>query len=209
MVGVSCNPTSSQFRDLVPNYIQQWVGYGCSLHTSNFSWRFPLSFQNFPAVILACGVWFLPESPRWLIERGKEEAGRLVLTRLHLNCNASNQELVEHEISQIHQRVDYEKQHVVRSWRQLFHSRQWRYRILLACGIQAMTKCSGVNVIENYGAGLYNTLGFSTSTSLMIIGVWGTLAQLWNTIFMTFIDKIGRRKLFIPSLLGMGAVMCV
>lgn len=72
-----------------------------------------------------------------------------------------------------------------------------------------MTQCSGVNVIQNYGPRLYKTLGFSTSTSLMIIGVWGALAQLWNTIFMTFIDKIGRRKLLIPSLLGMGAVMCV
>ncbi|KAJ6018887.1 hypothetical protein N7522_000954 [Penicillium canescens] len=43
----------------------------------------------------------------------------------------------------------------------------------------------------------------------MIIGVWGALALFWNTVFMTFIDKVGRRKLLIPSLFGMGAVMCV
>lgn len=43
----------------------------------------------------------------------------------------------------------------------------------------------------------------------MIIGVWGALAQVWNTVFMLFIDKVGRRKLLIPSLLGMGATMCV
>lgn len=72
-----------------------------------------------------------------------------------------------------------------------------------------MTQTSGVNVIQNYGPRLYKTLGLSTSTSLMIIGVWGALAQSWNTVFMTFIDKVGRRKLLIPSLLGMGAAMCV
>jgi len=43
----------------------------------------------------------------------------------------------------------------------------------------------------------------------MIIGVWGALAVFWNTVFMFFIDKVGRRKLLIPSLLGMGATMCV
>jgi MFS family permease len=43
----------------------------------------------------------------------------------------------------------------------------------------------------------------------MIIGVWGALAVFWNTLFMFFIDKVGRRKLLIPSLLGMGAAMCV
>jgi MFS family permease len=43
----------------------------------------------------------------------------------------------------------------------------------------------------------------------MIIGIWGALAVFWNTVFMFFIDKVGRRKLLIPSLLGMGAAMCV
>lgn len=43
----------------------------------------------------------------------------------------------------------------------------------------------------------------------MIIGIWGALAVFWNTVFMLFIDKVGRRKLLIPSLFGMGAAMCV
>jgi MFS family permease len=43
----------------------------------------------------------------------------------------------------------------------------------------------------------------------MIIGLWGALAQFWNTVFMLFIDKVGRRKLLIPSLLGMGAAVCI
>jgi MFS family permease len=43
----------------------------------------------------------------------------------------------------------------------------------------------------------------------MITGVWGALAQFWNTVFLLFIDRVGRRKLLIPSLLGMGAALCV
>ncbi|KAJ5293831.1 hypothetical protein PENANT_c002G04012 [Penicillium antarcticum] len=189
--------------------IAQWVGYGCSLHGGVFSWRFPLCFQIVPAFILTSGIWFLPESPRWLIEKGREGEGRSVLAKLHLNRTATNNNLLEHELSQIHDSLSTEHQTTVRSWRQLLTSPAWRRRILLACGLQAFTQCSGTNVIQNYGPRLYKSLGLSTSTSLMIIGVWGALALVWNTVFMTFIDKVGRRKLLIPSLLGMGAVMCV
>ncbi|KAJ6166805.1 hypothetical protein N7470_002252 [Penicillium chermesinum] len=189
--------------------VAQWVGYGASHYETDFAWRFPLSLQTAPAVILACGVWLLPESPRWLIENGREAAGRAVLARLHLDSRATNTELVEHEIAQIQESVLYEQEAVVRSWRQLLTSKQWRYRILLACGLQAMTQCSGTNVIQNYGPRLYKSLGFSTSRSLMIIGIWGALSLFWNTVFMLFIDKVSRRKLLIPSLFGMGAAMCV
>lgn len=189
--------------------VAQWVGYGCSLHTGAFSWRFPLSLQTAPALILTCGVWMIPESPRWLIETGKEGAGRSVLTRLHLNRDGTNSQLVEHELNQIQESVVNERQSVIRSWRHILLARQWRCRILLACGLQAFTQLSGTNVIQNYGPRIYKSLGLSTSTSLMIIGIWGALALFWNTVFMLFVDKVGRRKLLIPSLLGMGAAMCV
>jgi len=160
-------------------------------------------------VLLTCGILFLPESPRWLIDIGKEQAGRSVLTRLHLNRNATNNQFVEHELNQIYESVSHEQRSVDWSWHRTLFSKQWRYRIILACGLQVFTQTSGTNVIQNYGPRLYKTLGLSTSTSLMIIGVWGALAVFWNTILMLFMDKVGRRKLLIPSLLGMGAAMCV
>ncbi|CAI7656621.1 unnamed protein product [Penicillium bialowiezense] len=189
--------------------VAQWTGYGCSLRGGTFSWRFPLSFQVVPAIILTCGVLFLPESPRWLIEKGRQDEGRSVLARLHLNRNATNTQLLEDELTQIYDSLESEQQSAVRSWRQLLRSPRWRRRILLACGIQAFTQCSGTNVIQNYGPRLYKSLGLSTTKSLMIIGIWGALAVLWNSVFMLFIDKVGRRKLLISSLFGMGAAMCV
>ncbi|KAI9928982.1 hypothetical protein ASPWEDRAFT_128614 [Aspergillus wentii DTO 134E9] len=193
----------------IGSMVAQWVGYGCSLHSGDFSWRFPLSLQALPAVILCCGVWFLPESPRWLIEKGHDEAGRATLTRLHLNRDRSNQELIDYEFAQISDSVAYEKRTIVRSWRQLLLNTSWRRRVLLACGMQIFTQTSGTNVIQNYSPRIYQGLGLSHSTSLMITGVWGALAVFWNTFFMLFIDRVGRRKLLIPSLLGMGATMCV
>ncbi|GAQ04277.1 high-affinity glucose transporter [Aspergillus lentulus] len=190
--------------------VAQWVGYGCSLHTGAFSWRFPLAVQAAPAVILGLGVWFLPESPRWLIEKGHKDAGKAVLNRLHLNHTRTNTDLIESEFTQICESVASDSRTVVSSWRQLlFSSPTWRRRVLLACGIQAFTQCSGTNVIQVYSPRIYRSLGLPTSTTLMITGVWGALAQFWNTVFLLFIDRVGRRKLLIPSLLGMGAALCV
>ena len=55
--------------------ISTWVGYG-SAHvpeTSSFSWRFPLAFQVVPCIIIIVGLLFFPESPRQLVENGKED----------------------------------------------------------------------------------------------------------------------------------------
>ncbi|OGM41030.1 hexose carrier protein [Aspergillus bombycis] len=189
--------------------VAQWTGYGCSLHTGAITWRLPLAIQAVPAVILCGGVWCLPESPRWLIEKGHTEAGREVLSRLHLNRDRSNIQMIDAEIAQINDSIAEERRSAVHSWRELLSQARWRHRLLLACGIQAFTQCSGTNIISNYNPGLYRTLGLEGTTPLMLQGIWGALAQFWNTVFMLFIDRVGRRTLLIPSLLGMGATMCI
>ncbi|KAL5357663.1 putative high-affinity hexose transporter [Aspergillus floccosus] len=190
--------------------VAQWVGYGCSLHTGAFTWRFPLALQVVPALILSSGVLFLPESPRWLIEQGRPDEGRHVLARLHLNRTHSNTALIDAEFAQITASVADERRCAVRSWHQLLFTRpSWRRRVLLACGIQAFTQCSGTNILQNYNPRLYRSLGLRGSTPLMIQGIWGALAQFWNTVFMLFVDRVGRRTLLIPSLIGMGATMAI
>ncbi|KAL4897173.1 general substrate transporter [Aspergillus ambiguus] len=199
-----------QWMDGLGIVVAQWVGYGCSLHAGPFTWRFPLALQVVPPIILCSGVLFLPESPRWLIEKGRPDAGRRVLARLHLNHSRTNVALIDSEFAEITASVAEEQRCAVRSWSQLlFTQPDWRRRVLLACGIQAFTQCSGTNIIRNYNPGLYRKLGLHGSTPLMIQGIWGALAQFWNTVFMVFIDRVGRRTLLLPSLLGMGATMCI
>ncbi|KAG5287402.1 sugar transporter [Histoplasma capsulatum G186AR] len=191
-------------------FIAQWVGFGSSHARYSFSWRFPLSLQAFPALLLVVGALFLPESPRWLIEHGQSQRGYDTLVRLHSTRAHSNTSLIQQEYKQICETISIEQRESSKSWRDiLLKNPSWRRRILLAAGIQAFTQCSGVNVIQFYGPRLYATLGFSTSRSLMIIGISGALAQTWNTLCLFLLDRVGRRKLLIPSLLGMGATLCV
>ncbi|KIW73954.1 hypothetical protein PV04_02028 [Phialophora macrospora] len=181
----------------------QWIGYGSSLVEGPFSWRFPLSIQVLPALVLAAGIWFLPESPRYLAERGDIASARTVLTRLH-----NDPVLVEAEYQRIHDNLEAER-HSRMGWRDLFQVPGLRRRLLLACGIQLFTITSGINVINYYGPRIYAYLHFDTTRSLMIIGIYGALAQVYNTICIAFVDRIGRRKMLIPSMIGMGAALGV
>ncbi|KMU79015.1 solute carrier family 2 [Coccidioides immitis RMSCC 3703] len=187
--------------------VAQWVGYGCSLITGSFSWRFPLSFQAVPAVFLVAATAFLPESPRWLIEQEKLAEGHGVLRRLR--ASHDDPRSLEAEFLQIQRGIARDRRSVVKSWPELLRCPGWRRRLLLGATIQASTQCSGINVINYYGPHIYAALGFETSRSLMIIGVSGALAQAWNTLCLLVLDRIGRRTLLIPSLIGMGATLCV
>jgi sugar porter (SP) family MFS transporter len=190
--------------------VAQWVGYGGTKAAGPFSWRFPLSLQVLPALILGAGVLYLPESPRWLLEHENPSKAQSTLERLHLNKDRSNLDFVAREFQEIRDAIAAEKAaNTSVTWRAIFRNAPYRRRIFLACGIQALTQTSGINVINYYGPRIYAALGFSVSTSLFIIGIYGAFAQLWNTVCLAVMDRVGRKKLLIPSMFGMGAALCV
>lgn len=152
----------------------------------------------------------MPESPRWLIEHERPTEARRVLRRLHtVSSSNNNKDALEIEFQQIQTAITQDRSSAVRSWSELLRRPTWRRRVLLGSAIQALTQCSGINVVYYYGPRIYAALGFSTSRSLMIIGISGALGFTWNTLCLFTLDRIGRRKLLIPSLVGMGATLCV
>ena len=107
-----------------------WIGYG-SLHapeTIQFQWRFPLAFQVVPAMVLIIGMIFLPESPRYLIEKEHYAEGMRVLRKLHFD--GTNEEWIEAEFSEIRRTIEAEKGIAAQGWTPMFTVPQWRIRML-------------------------------------------------------------------------------
>jgi hypothetical protein len=93
---------------------------------------------------MAVGIWFLCESPRWLMEKDRHDEAKHVLERLH--GTGSNAGFLELEFREIRDTIIAEKTRSAMTWRGLLSKPAWRRRLLLGCGVQAFGQLSGVNV---------------------------------------------------------------
>ncbi|KAK3072855.1 hypothetical protein LTR53_006041 [Teratosphaeriaceae sp. CCFEE 6253] len=171
-------------------FVAQWLGYGCFNVNSDFQWRFPLSFQVVPGLVMAIGVWFMQESPRWLMERDRHDEAKVVLQKLH--SNGHNEDFLQLEFEEIRDTIVAEKQ-----------------RLVLGCGIQAFGQLSGINVINYYGNVIYKLLGIDTGTSLKIVGISGALSIIYCVIGLWLLDRVGRVKPMIVATTGCGLALLV
>ena len=159
-----------------------------------------------PSLILLVGIFFLNESPRWLMEKDKQEEARAVLSKLR---SGQDQELIELEVQEIRDVIVADRATGSVSWKSILTRPTWRKRLLLGCGIQAFGPLSGINVINYFGPRIYNILGISTQTSLMIIGISGALSIIYCTIGLWMLDKVGRIKPLIVSAAGLAAALLI
>ncbi|KAL3456386.1 general substrate transporter [Aspergillus heterothallicus] len=186
--------------------VAQWLGYGCSFSNTEFSWRFPLAFQNVPGLILIAGIWFLDESPRWLMEKDRHEEAKAVLTRIR---GKATPEEVELEFREIRDVIAADRAVGNTSWKTIITKPSWRKRLILGCGVQAFGPLSGINVINYYGPRIYEILGIDNTTSLMIIGISGALSIVYCSIGLILVDKVGRIKPLIVSAIFLSASLLV
>lgn len=82
-----------------------WLNFGCSYVNSSFAWRFPLAFQCVPPILCLSVSWFVPESPRWLVSRGRNEEALQILIRYHGNGNPDST-LVNLEYAELLQTIE-------------------------------------------------------------------------------------------------------
>jgi len=194
----------TQFMIVIGFLAANWVGYGCIFFDSDAQWRVPLSVQVLPAVLLFVGMFFLPYSPRWLIEKGRNEEALKVIKALH--GNRSNQEFIEGEFAEMIEQIKYEKEHLTANISDLWKTGPMRRRTLTGIAIQLMTQSTGINVGAYFQPTLYAALGYSGDKSLMLTGINGALGAIVTFSFIALvIDRIGRKKPLIFGALGMAA----
>ncbi|KAE8420321.1 general substrate transporter [Aspergillus pseudocaelatus] len=186
--------------------VAQWLGYGCSFSTTVFSWRFPLAFQTVPGIVLLVGIFFLHESPRWLMEKDRHEEARQVLNRLRSGLPEA---VIDLEYREIRDVILADRALGDITWKSIIMKPTWRKRLLLGCGVQAFGPLSGINVINYYGPRIYEILGITTRESLLIIGINGALAIVYCTIGLGLLDRVGRIKPLMASAGGTATALLI
>jgi sugar porter (SP) family MFS transporter len=153
-------------------------------------WRWMFAGALAPAVVLVVGLAFLPETPRWLVNLGREEQARAVLSSTH------HPDEVEAELDSIREvtRLDREQSYRVR---ELFTSRWVRPMLLVALLLAVGQQFSGVNAINAYFPTMLVSLGFTANTALLSAIVLG-ITKLAFTAWVVFVvDHWGRKPLLL------------
>lgn len=125
----------------------QWLNFGIGyIPTQSVSWRFPLAFQCFYAIITTAMLPFLAESPRWLAQQGRRSEALAVMARL-VGRPVDDPE-VQFMFGAILKSLQHEYEAGKGSWKLFFtsdslHSRR---RVLLGAGTQFMQQWGGINV---------------------------------------------------------------
>lgn len=184
-----------QFMLGVGALIATAIGYGTytSIDDDNSGqWRIPLGIQNLPAVILAALILFFPESPRWLIDHGREEEGLKTLAKLHANGDV-NDTWVRAEFDQIQERLALEHEASAKSYSELFTDKSCFRRLWLAISVQVAAQMTGVSAIQYYSVAIYAKIGIQGDETLRYQMISSVIALVAQFLCMLFIDRTGRR----------------
>ncbi|KZT53878.1 sugar transporter [Calocera cornea HHB12733] len=187
--------------------------YGAHLHLQShgeLDWRLPLWLQMLCPGIVALGIWFCPESPRWLIGAGKNEEARRILVKYHANGDADHP-LVALEMAEM---TDSLKKNGMVTWRDflnlstLVNTRGRRYRLMLNIAFSWFGQFSGNNIISYYLPHLLLNVGITdTNTQLLLNIIYAIIGWIFAATGTRFHDLIGRRKMFLGSIAGM--IVCL
>ncbi|KAF8962725.1 general substrate transporter [Flammula alnicola] len=171
--------------------VANWVGYGSQFIKSDASWRLPLGLQMLPAGLLLVGIQFLPYSPRWLLEVGRDEEAHEVVLKLHGNNKVS----ADKEYAEMYGSIKAEVSVRSRRLSDLWATRAMQRRTLVAVGVQVFCQFTGINVINYYGPQMYTSLGVTGGKSLLVQGIYGAIGPIANLFFIIFaLDRVGRKK---------------
>ncbi|KAF9047149.1 general substrate transporter [Hymenopellis radicata] len=181
--------------------IANWVGYACGFasETTSFQWRFPLSMQIPPGIILFIGLQFiLPDSPRWLIRHGRDEDAKAAFSQIRGDLSGAE---LHKEFDDMREQILYEKSIELSSFKEAWE--KYRKRIIIAVIVQTATSLSGVNVIGYYQTTLYKQLGIQGQNILLLAGVYGTVSALVNLVSLKLLDYMGRYPMLLYGFGGL------
>lgn len=171
--------------DLASQGAQPWNVYA--------GWRWMFGSESIPATLLLLLLFFVPESPRWLIKQGRRAEAMAVLGRVGGSAHAT------HEAAEIEEALSLETGTVA----QLFEP---GLRVVLVIGVALaiLQQVTGINVFLYYAPEIFKKLGTGTDTALLQTVLVGAVNLTFTVVAIYTVDLWGRKPLMIVGASGMG-----
>jgi sugar porter (SP) family MFS transporter len=165
-----------------------------SLHNADNNWRLMFATGIIPSVLFFIGLFFIPESPRWLFKAGRENESMKVLTRI------GGESLAQVEFREIAESLKKVPGPVLVN--ELFKPPA-RKVILIGFVLAVLVQVSGINTIVDYAPKIFLAAGVEIKNALLQTSLVGLINFIFTFVAILFIDKIGRRILYLIGSTGM------
>jgi len=159
------------------------------------SWRWMLAVAAVPSLAFFVGLLAIPESPRWLLSRGRHSEGERVLARI-FGARAAQE-----QVQAVEQAAATEEG----SWRELF-SKDMRKRLSVGMMLALFSQITGINTVLYYGSIIIKEHFPAQSTNMALVAnvIIGTVNLIFTIVAMIYLDRWGRRVILMTASGGMG-----
>ncbi|KAJ5291796.1 hypothetical protein N7478_001047 [Penicillium angulare] len=185
------------------------ITYGTNSIDNNYQWRIPFICQCFACVLVIVFVWFIPESPRWLLTQGRDEEAIAFLTKYHGNGDP-NARLVRLEIEEMKEGIRIDG--IDKRWWDYrpfvtTHSGRWRFAQVIM--ISVFGQWSG-NGLGYFNSTIYNVLGYTSASMQLLLNLINSIVSAIGAgTAVCLTDKMPRRTVLIWGTLACSITMAI
>ena len=162
----------------------------------DYGWRYMLGSETLPALLFLIALFFVPESPRWLVKKGQDSLALEILEKINEKDIANN---VHNEIKET---LKQEKGKISELFKPGF-----RTAIIVGVVLALFSQITGINAIMYYAPEILKSAGFGVNSALMQTVLIGVINSIFTFVAIKYIDQVGRKKLLLYGVSGM--IVCL
>jgi SP family xylose:H+ symportor-like MFS transporter len=159
----------------------------------NIGWRWMFGSEIIPSILFLIFIFLIPESPRWLFQKGETSKAIVVLQKLN---TAEEVAQVQSEIENLLHQEDKNQ------WKHLGNP-IFKKVLFVGVGLSIFQQLTGINAILYYAPEIFKSLGSSTDVSLLETSILGVVNLLFTLLAIRLVDKMGRKPLLYIGSIGM------
>jgi MFS transporter, SP family, sugar:H+ symporter len=163
-----------------------------ALLANSGAWRWMLGLAVIPSVVLFIGMYFMPETPRWLVSRGREDEARDVLLQSRTEEEAEKE---IREIKEVERQEEGGLRELMAPW--------VRPALIVAIGLAVFQQIIGINTIIYYAPTTLKNVGYGDAAAIYANLIIGAVNVIMTLIAIRIIDSTGRKPLLLAGLVGM------
>ena len=170
--------------------------YNTEIWNVNYGWRYMVGSEVLPALLFFVALLVVPESPRWLLRKGRKEEALEVLT----NINGKSQAI------KVLKEIDLALKKEKGTFKELFEP-GLRMAMFIGVFLALFSQITGINAIMYYAPEILKSAGFGVDSALLQTVIIGIVNTIFTFIAIKYIDKLGRRSLLLWGVTGI--VLCL